>query len=296
MLKRLAQVTAATVLLTGAASAADLPRRAAPPVFVAPPAFTWTGFYIGTQSGYAFSDSQTVRTRGNNDATGGLSNTILNVAQGRRPPNLRLDQEGFVSGGGLGYDHQFGVGSGIVVGLAADAMYFDLTRRRGYLSPAQPANAFIPELSVFRQSLDYLGTVRGRIGYGFDRFLVYGTGGFAFGGVEYRANFFRNFDQALVYSGRSDRMETGYVYGGGVEYAIPADSILGRLNLLSYVGIQSSAFTVKAEYLRYDLGSRNVFVGNVLPGGPTGSYTSRFKTEGNLVRGGFTYRFGGLGL
>jgi outer membrane immunogenic protein len=92
-----------------------------------------------------------------------------------------------------------------------------------------------------------------------------------------------------------DGIETGFVYGGGVEYAIPSDSFLARFNLLSYLNlIQSQAITFKVEYLRYDLGSRNVAVNPVLAGGPTGSFTSRFTTEGNLVRGGFTYRFGGL--
>ena len=88
---------------------------------------------------------------------------------------------------------------------------------------------------------------------------------------------------------------TGFVYGGGIEYALPSDSFFGRFNLLSYLNIiKSEAITVKVEYLRYDLGSRNVLVRNVIPGGPTGTYTSRFETQGNLVRGGFTYRFGGL--
>ncbi len=296
MIKRSLLPAAAMALLSGAAFAADLPSRAPPPVYALPPVFTWTGFYAGTLTGYSFSDDQTIRTRGNNDGTGGITNTQLNVAQGRRPATIRSQQEGLTSvGGGIGYDYQFNPGSGLVVGVAADATLMNLERRRGYVSPAQPANGFVPELSGFRQQLDFLGTVRGRVGYAFDRFLVYGTGGFAYGGVDYRVAFLRNTDNALVYSGRYDGIQTGYVYGGGIEYAIPVDSFLNKFNLLSYFNIiKSEAVTVKVEYLRYDLGSRNVLVNSVLPGGPTGSYTSRFTTEGNLVRGGFTYRFGGL--
>ena len=298
MLNRFVQAAAATAFLTGAASAADLPRRAAPPPFITPPVFTWTGFHIGTTSGYAFSDRQTVRTVGNAGGVG-MTNTSLVLGQGRRPATARLDQDGFVSGGGIGYDYQFGVGSGIVVGVAADATYMDLVRRRAFAGPGFPGFPGLPgtavpsEISGFKQSLDYLGTVRGRVGYAFDNLLIYGTGGFAFGGVEYRARFLQGGSGALQFAGRYDDIETGYVYGGGVEYAIPADSFLGRLNLLSFVGIQSSGFTIKAEYLRYDLGRRNVAV-NSQPGFTPGTFTSRFETEGNLVRGGFTYRFGGL--
>lgn len=183
-----------------------------------------------------------------------------------------------------------------MVGVAADATSMNLDRRRGYVSPAQAANAFTPELSGFRQRLDYLGTVRGRVGYAFDRFLVYGTGGFAYGDVSYRAAFLRNTDRALAYAGSFEDTATGYVYGGGIEYAIPTESFLSKFNVLNYVGVTSQAATFKVEYLRYDLGRQNVLVNAVLPGGPTGSYTSRFNTEGSIFRGGFTYRFGGLGF
>lgn len=291
MLNRLFQGAALSVLIAGAASAADLPRRTAPPAYAAVPAFTWTGFYAGTLSGYAFSDDQTVRTSGNNGPNAaGITNTQANVAQGRRPFAIREKSEGLTSfGGGIGYDYQFVPGNGIVVGIAADATAMDLDRRRGFISG-------LNDISGFRQQLDYLGTVRGRVGYAFDRFLVYGTGGFAFGGVDYKAAFLSNAPgRPLAYAGSFSGMETGYVYGGGVEYAIPADSFLAKFNLLSYLNLfQSQAVTVKAEYLHYDLGSRNVLVNSIIPGGPSGSYTSRFNTEGNVVRGGFTYRFGTL--
>jgi outer membrane immunogenic protein len=297
-MRKLAFAAAGLVLagqaLAGQALAADLPRRAAPPVLPVAPVFTWTGWNFGFLTGYAFTDRQTVRTIGNNGAGAGVTNTQLNVAQLRRPPALSLPDDGFTNiGGNLGYDYQFTPGNGIVVGVATDLTWTDLTRFRGYLSPAQPANGFIPDPSVYRQSLDYLGTVRGRVGYAFDRLFVYGTGGFAYGGVEYRADFFRNLDNALAYTGRRDRIETGYAYGGGVEYAIPTDSFLARFSVLSLLGFRSEAITLKAEYLRYDLGSRNVLIQNTGIG-PTGSYTARFRTEGSIARGGLTYRFNGL--
>ncbi|MCJ2119141.1 porin family protein, partial [Methylobacterium sp. J-001] len=58
MIKKLLLASAATALLTGAASAADLPRRVAPPpVFTPVPVFTWTGAYFGINAGYAFDAS-----------------------------------------------------------------------------------------------------------------------------------------------------------------------------------------------------------------------------------------------
>ena len=56
-MKKLLTSLAAFTALTAAASAADLPRRAAPPVFVPVPVFTWTGFYAGFNAGYGFDAS-----------------------------------------------------------------------------------------------------------------------------------------------------------------------------------------------------------------------------------------------
>ncbi len=139
--------------------------------------------------------------------------------------------------------------------------------------------------STFRSRLDYLGTVRGRVGYALDRFLIYGTGGFAYGGVNSSVAFFSNAPgNALAYAGRSNRMETGYAVGGGMEYALPTDTFINVLN--------SSAVTIKAEYLYYDLGSRAVRVDATGLATANGSYTSRFKTEGHIVRAGLNFKFG----
>lgn len=287
---------AATVvaLLAAPTMAADLPRREAPPpAFVPVPVFTWTGFYLGTHSSYAWSDNQTIRTRGNNGPNSGFTNTQLNVAQGRRVANFRSEQDGFgLLGGGLGYNYQFTPGAGFVVGVNADVTWTDISKSYAYFGPVIPGVNVVPDPSNLRQRLDYLGTVQGRLGYAFDRFLVYGTGGFAYGNVNYSAGFF-NGAGTLAYAGRYNDMETGYVYGGGIEYAIPTDSFLNRFNFIGGL-IGASAITLKAEYLRYDLGSRNVTVNSTGLTVATGSYTSRFNTEGNIIKAGFNYKFGGL--
>lgn len=96
----LSGVAALGILAAGAASAADLPSRKGPvvaPIYV--PAFTWTGFYVGANAGYAW---------GNVNANG-----IANVG----------DLDGFTGGGQVGYNYQMGQ---FVLGAEADFQGADL--------------------------------------------------------------------------------------------------------------------------------------------------------------------------
>ena len=98
----LASVAALGLVAAGAASAADLPSRKGPiaaPVYM-PPAFTWTGFYVGANAGYGW---------GNVNANG-----WANVG----------DLDGFVGGGQIGYNYQIGQ---FVLGLEADLQAADLS-------------------------------------------------------------------------------------------------------------------------------------------------------------------------
>ena len=161
------------------------------------------------------------------------------VITGNRPGALTLPKDGFTGGGQVGYNYQFTPGSGVVVGVEADAAYTDMSRTRSFIGTAGG-------ISTYRQSMDYLGTVRGRLGYAFDRTLVYATGGFAYGDTTERG-VFQNAAGVVNFYGNRSRMETGYAAGGGIEYALPTDSFLNFF--------KSSAVTVKAEALYYDLGA-----------------------------------------
>ncbi|MDP4023218.1 porin family protein, partial [Methylobacterium sp. NEAU 140] len=169
---------ASTVLtgMTVAASAADLPRRAAPPPVFAPvPVFTWTGAYFGINAGYAFDASSR-----NTGSAFGVPAPF--AAPGTIAVFRNRSQDGFSGGGQVGYNFQFTPGSGVVVGIEADAQYLDFGRNR---NSAFIAGGLAPGYYVTDprglSSLDFFGTVRGRLGYAFDRTLVYGTGGFAYG-------------------------------------------------------------------------------------------------------------------
>jgi len=283
-MKRVLVALSAFTALTAAASAADLPRRAAPPpVFTPVPVFTWTGAYVGINAGYAFSDNQNIRSYEiNNSGAAAFINPL--------GASVRSKQDGFTAGGQVGYNYQFTPGSGIVVGIEADAAYTDLDRRRTYNATTSAADTFIPipYTTTTRQGLDFLGTVRGRIGYAFDRFMIYGTGGFAYGNVHYQTATTINLpafginNQAIA-AGRYSSIETGYAYGGGIEYALPTESFLNFF--------RSSAVTLKVEYLHYDLGRRNVAVADVPLANPvTYNSLARFRTEGNIIRAGLNYK------
>lgn len=286
MLKRLLLASTAFAALGSAAFGADLPsRRVAPAPFVAVPVFTWTGFYIGANAGYMFSDDSRITTVGNNGTAAGPG-TLFNTLNNIRVNSVRLDPEGFTGGGQIGYNFQFG---SVVVGIEADAAYTDYRRTGAFFGTTAAAAGFAA--STFRTDLGYLGTVRGRLGYAFDRVLVYGTGGLAYGDVDSTALFYApgTGTGLLQFTGRRSGMETGYAVGGGVEYALPTTfSVFG-----------SNAVTIKGEALYYDLGRRTVLVPGIVAAAVPGSaittgtsYTSRFDTSGVIARAGINFKFG----
>ena len=221
---------ASTVLagMTAAASAADLPRRAAPPpVFTPVPVFTWTGFYFGVNAGYGF-DANSRNTTSYALPGGSLINSpgtagVVSVSN-------RNNNDGFSGGAQIGYNYQFTPGSGVVIGVEADAQYLDFGRNRNnaFVSGAVAPGYYLTDPRGL-SSLDFFGTVRGRLGYAFDRTLVYGTGGFAYGSGQDDQNFAGNRFR--------DSFRTGWAAGGGVEYALPTDSFLNFF--------RSSAVTLK---------------------------------------------------
>ena len=258
-------VTAAAMLVAaaGAAHAADLPARVAPAPYVAPlPVFTWTGAYFGINAGAAFDNREKFTTLNNTAILGG---------------NSSFSDSGFSAGGQIGYNYEFngfggglgGPGSGIVIGFEADAMYMDTDKSINLLQNGNTQS--------FRSGLDFLGTARGRVGYAFNTFLIYGTGGFAYGDVNSRV--------VSVFNGTTDvqrpsGFNTGYVYGGGIEYALPTGSFLNFFH--------SSAVTLKAEYLRYELDSSNL---RDTDANTVNLPNYKVKNDGNIARIGLNYKF-----
>ena len=204
--------------------AADLPRPAyKAPVYVAP-YFSWTGFYVGINGGYGW----------------GSSNWSSAVTSGNPKP------KGGLVGGTIGYNLQTG---SFVFGAEGD---FDASWIKGTDSSGAGVCAGIG----CQTSNTWMGTARGRIGYAWDRFLPYITGGAAFGNVKMTPAAGTSTTQTRV----------GYAVGAGVEYAF-----LGP-------------WSAKVEYLYTDLGSSTC-------GAATCGIDTNVKYNANLVKVGVNYRF-----
>jgi high affinity Mn2+ porin len=169
------------VLMLGhGAFAADLPLKA--PALRA--IYDWTGFYFGGHYGYG-------------GASFGPDTNPLPL-QGELLPHSTMGQ---IAGYQLGYNRQFA--NNVVLGFEADATF-----------PApldQAALARMPP-APFNTSLNYIGTARGRIGYAFDRWMPYLTGGFAWGHAHAEIN---DGSGAMV-----RHYQFGWTAGLGLEFAV----------------------------------------------------------------------------
>lgn len=282
-MKKLLLSSVALVGLTAVAMAADLPARRAPPPYVAVPVFTWTGFYLGVNAGYGFSASDNNNGAGTINAGPGSLTAPLDLYTGTVATTSafgrRNNGDGFVGGGQIGYNYQFG---NFVLGLEADAQYTDFgnnsqNNNLAVVTLTPGVVGFDPAVnSGVASGLDFYGTARARVGVAFDRALVYGTGGFAYGmGGNDNRNLLTAGGQVFVPVTRRDDFRIGWAAGAGVEYAF-TPSITGRIEGM-YVSLERSA------------GSS--FIGAV--GGTPVFLTNRRGNDDDfaVVRAGLNYKF-----
>jgi outer membrane immunogenic protein len=257
-MKKLLLSSAVLLATTALASAADLPRRTvAPAPVVAAPVFTWTGFYAGLHGGYIGHDSDATLV-GVGPATLAAPGVFAPTGLGS---GVGLDSDGFLFGGQIGGNVQFGL---FVAGIEADISYTDVGARGVFEGVGQT--------TTYRTDMDYFGTLRGRLGLAFDRVLVYGTGGLAYAGLDNRVSSATTLLGGTNYAGRSDDSEIGYTVGAGIEYAL------------------TNNLTIKGEYLYYDFGRRTVRAA-----GDTGVAADfidvRFRDDGHIGRVGVNFKF-----
>lgn len=250
-----------SLALLSSAWAADLPTTKGPAPYVPPPqqAYDWTGVYIGINGGYGgnpYTYPFNVSFAGFNALTGQFS----------------LTSGGFLGGGQAGINYQV-PSTNFVVGVEADG---DASSIRGQLgfNAFSPIGGGLTLNAAGGTHLDYLGTVRGRFGYAFDRVMPYVTGGFAYGGVDNYGTIgvaAPGFNFGVAASHHST--QTGWTAGAGVEYAI------------------TDNLTLKTEYLYADLGTSTLFSGNPFPfPAPINVYIGEHTTA-HIVRAGLNYKF-----
>ncbi|NWA05531.1 outer membrane protein [Pseudomonas gingeri] len=262
MINRLLVATTVTLLGSLAAQAADLPASAPSSHASSNAAVDWTGFYGGVNAGAGFGGDTSVHTKGQ------AAPNIANIAGGARPGSVDLDRNGFVGGAQLGYNYQFGQW---VAGVETDLSYTDLNDSRNIGTRQLNTGAALN--NKFESKIKYLGTLRGRFGYAFDRTLVYGTAGLAYGETSQSVDMFGPTGNTQ-FSGSQSRFKVGYTVGAGIEQML------------------TSQLSLKTEYLYYDLGEDKLNV-KVIPGsgGAGTGYDSRFKNDGQMLRVGLNYRF-----
>jgi outer membrane immunogenic protein len=195
-----ALVATGSALLGGSASADGYSR----PLGYAPEPFvSWTGFYIGAHAGGAWSDVD-------------WANVSLT---GERVTN---DDSGFIGGGQIGYNKQFG---SVVVGV------------EGTVSWASLDNSFRSVVNpdvTYSTNIHTIVTATGRLGYAGDKWLVYGKAGWAGAQVDVSGR-----DVALPDSFSIDDWRNGWTVGTGIDYKLTRNISLG------------------VEYSYIDLGSQN---------------------------------------
>ena len=168
------------IVLACPATAADMALKA--PAYKA--VYDWTGFYLGGHFGY-----------------GGGS-----LGPGTNPlPELGVffphSVTGLIGGYQAGYNRQ--LSNHIVLGVEADA---------SFTSPLD-APRLVP--APFNSTIDYVGTLRGRIGYAHGIWMPYLTGGFAWGHTHININ-----DDPTTIASRFGDYQTGWTAGAGIEFAV----------------------------------------------------------------------------
>ena len=218
-----------------AATAADLPANFPVKAPIRSVIYDWTGFYVGGHFGYG-------------DASFGPDTNPFPL-QGALLPH---SPTGLIGGFQMGYNRQ--LTNRVVLGVEADA---------SFTSPLDGA-ALTP--APFNTTLDYVGTVRGRIGYAFGRWMPYVTGGFAWGHTHVNINADPANTSDIVSS--IGHYQTGWTTGLGLEFAV------------------SGNWSAKLEYDHVDL-SRQTYDLNAfgLPG-------VNVDPRVDFVKFGLNYRFG----
>ena len=236
--------------------------------FSNPKTTLWEGAYAGINAGYGTSD---LRTYTNTTTYSKTYNSVEELSN----ENATSYLGGAVAGGQFGYNHVFA--NQLMLGAEADIDWADIYNRAapnstGNINIERQHNPYNGEVEINassasaygRQGLNWIGTLRGRVGYDLGKFLPYITAGLAYGET---SNNNHEINQALSYyvspqpprvlqayptgsyaMGNSGSISAGWAAGAGAEYMV-ADgwSVKGEYLYTSIGGVTTPQFSKSIE-------------------------------------------------
>jgi outer membrane immunogenic protein len=244
----------------------------------------WSGWYAGLNAGY-IDGSTTMNTDAvviTSSDTAGIAPAMASGATSQ----LSTGNGGFIGGAQFGYNYM--LSPMFLAGFEADIQGSSLRNGANAttVSPVGGTGFSFSTAVATSRSLDYIGTIRGRVGATVTPgMLLYVTGGLAYGGVKSSTTINQTTAaaplQPTATSGSFSDTRAGYTVGAGAEWMF------------------LSKWSAKAEYLYYDLGSANYGTGGFgFDEGPTNfpgfgiasiATSSRVRFNGNIVRVGVNY-------
>ena len=202
--------------LTTAAFAADLPSRYAPaPAFAPVPVFTWTGFYVGAQIGYGWENVDDIF----------VPNTLVSLGGGYTAifSGSTNSAEGVIGGVHAGYNMQMGnVVFGVEGDIEASGIETDANATVRVFGPGLGI-AGATATATAKAEVKSAGSIRGRLGFAFDRLLVYGTAGAAVANIEESFSVTSPAFPALNAAASASETVWGWTVGAGLEYAFTSN-------------------------------------------------------------------------
>jgi len=242
-LRNLLLASASSVVFVGSAAAADMPLKAPP----APVVWNWAGPYAGLNLGAVWNNAKF-------SDLGGPAG-FFGFPPGSADPFWSPSKAGITIGGQAGYNWQT---NNFVYGIEGDLNWVD-SKVSATFSP------FGPTTIGASSNLDWMGSVRGRVGVAFSQWLVYGTGGVAFAHFSDAWGLIGTGSQNFT----NNSTRVGWTAGGGVEYMLTRN------------------WTVRVEGLYSDFGSHTQ---SIMFGG-LGPYSSSFRHTVSTARAALNWKW-----
>ena len=236
------------------------------------PTHDWTGIYVGIEGGGGAGSSKASSACVDPAGNVFFDNSVDcadSIASGALPTSFAANLKGAIGGAEAGYNTQI---DRWVFGVEADISKSGLKSSDVQVPSALVLGGLQETVGVF-QDLNWLATLRGRVGYATGDILVYATGGLAAGEVDAGYALLEDQSGGFALDARS-RKAVGWTAGAGAEMAF-------------------GAWSLKGEVLHYDLGKQKLSAEFNIPGdGPKGTvFNTEVETSGNLIRLGLDYHF-----